>query len=354
MNVLSRYIALEVLKGSLVAVMVLLTLLNFFNFSDEMGDLGEGDYGMKQIFAYLLLTTPHSFYDLMPSAALLGSLVTLGALANNRELVAMQSAGASKMYIVWAVLRAGLVLSLLSAAVAEYVSPPAERTAQLIKSSALHEQVASRTRYGFWVRDGNVYINIRQIEQQDRLGDISIYELDQNQQLQLATHADKAVYEGGKWRLENIRSSRFAEGQVNMDSQKSLDWSSILAPDLLNVFVLRPENLSAYELLKYLEYLRENGQKSLPVELAFWERLVNPFVTVVMLLVALPFVMSLARETSVGQRIVVGVTFGLSFYLFNRMFGHFGLIYEINPVVAAAAPLGVVFVGALVAIARLR
>jgi lipopolysaccharide export system permease protein len=354
MNVITRYVASEVFKGAFIAVLILVALLNFFTFTDELGDMGEGDYGFKQIFQYLSLTTPHGFYDLLPSGALLGALVTLGNLANNREIIAMQAAGASKFMIIRAVLLAGLALALFSGAVAEYVSPPAERAAQLLKATALHEQVASQTKYGFWVRDGEVFINIRQIGQHEELGDISIYELAPHQRLKVATHADRAVYDGAKWRRETIRTSRFGEESVSRESEARTDWSSVLAPDLLNVFVVRPENLSAYELAKYMEYLRDNGQKSLSVELAFWERIVNPFVTLVMLLVAVPFVLTVRRETSMGQRIVVGVTFGLGFYLFNRMFGHFGLIYEMNPLIAAAVPTLLVFIATTAAIARLR
>lgn len=354
MRVLNAYIAREVLKGSLVAVVVLLSLLNFFSFTDEMGDLGQGRYGLKQIFEYLALSTPRDFYELMPSAALLGSIVTLGALANNRELVAMQAAGASKFRIIWSVMRAGLILVVISSAVGEYVAPISERAAQMLKATAMKQQVASRTKYGFWVRDGDIYINIRKIQQRDELGDISIFELDEDQRLKLVTHAEKAVYDGAKWHLENLGLSHFGYDTVFAEAKTEADWSSILAPDLLNVFVVRPENLSAYELANYMLYLRDNAQQSPAVELAFWDRIVNPFVTLVMLLVAIPFVLTLRRESSLGQRIVVGVTFGLGFYLFDRTFGHFGLIYEINPILAACLPTVIVFLGASVAIARLR
>jgi lipopolysaccharide export system permease protein len=204
------------------------------------------------------------------------------------------------------------------------------------------------------VRDGNIFINIRQIQQQDALGDISIFELDENQRLTLVTHARKAIYDGEKWRLAGLTLSRFDKDKVVAEAKVKADWSSILAPELLNVFVLRPESLSAYELVNYLMYLRDNGQKSLPVELALCDRIVNPFVTLVMLLVATPFVLTLRRETSLGQRIVVGVIFGLGFYLFDQMFGHFGLIYEMNPIFAASFPTVLVFIAASVAIARLR
>ncbi len=354
MKVLNRYIAKEILTGSLVASIVLLSLLNFFTFTDELDDIGEGNYGIKQIFIYLGLTSPRDFYELLPSAALLGSLVTLGGLGNNRELVAMQAAGASKFKIIWAVIRAGLMLAIFSSFIGEYIAPPSERAAVNFKSAATKQQVASRTRYGFWLRTGDTYINIRQIQQQDELGDISIFELDENRHLKQETHADKAVYDKGKWRLDNIKITQIGVDSASGESKPTTDWASVLAPELLNVFVVRPENLSAYELWKYMEYLRNNGQKNLNVDLAFWGRIVNPFVTLVMLLVAAPFVMTLRRETSVGQRIVVGVTIGLGFYLFDRIFGHFALIYQMNPVFAAVFPTLLVFTATVVAIARLR
>lgn len=354
MNVLNRYIAMEVLKGSLVASIVLLSLLNFFTFTDELSDIDEGTYGIKDIFIYLSLTSPRDFYELLPSAALLGSLVTLGGLGGNRELIAMQVAGASKFRIVWAVMRAGLMLAVFSSFIGEYIAPPSERAAVTFKSAATHQQVASRTKYGFWLRDGKVFINIRQIQQQDELGDISIFEFDENRRLKLETHADKAVYDGRKWRLDNIKITRMGADSAVGESARSVDWASVLAPELLNIFVVRPENLSAYELWKYMEYLDNNGQKNQSVEVAFWGRIVNPFVTLVMLLVAVPFVMTMRRETSLGQRIVIGVTFGLGFYLFDRMFGHFGLIYQMNPIFAASFPTLLVLTVAVTGIAKLR
>jgi lipopolysaccharide export system permease protein len=354
MRTLDRYIAKEVIKGSLVAVLVLLALLNFFTFADELGDMGEGDYGLRQIFEYLALTSPRSFYELLPSAALVGSLITLGNLANNRELMAMQAAGASRARLIGAVLVGGLFLLAISVSIGELVAPPAERSAQTLKSIALKKQVASRSKYGFWVRDGNVFINIREIQQQASLGDINIYEVDQNQRLALATHAGRAVYDGVQWKLKKIRVSHFEPDRVTAERKDFADWSSVLAPDLLNAFVIRPENLSAWELARYIDYLKENGQQSLAVEQALWGRLVNPLVTLVMLLVAVPFVLTIRREVGMGQRIVVGVVIGLGFYLFDRMFSHFGLIYEMNPIFAASFPTALALVGAVTGLVRMR
>ncbi len=354
MKTLNHYIAKEVLIGSLVASLVLLGLLNFFTFTDELSDIDEGTYGIKDIFIYLSLTSPRDFYELLPSAALLGSLVTLGGLSSNRELVAMQAAGASKLRIIWAVIRAGLILAVFSSFIGEYIAPPFEREAVAFKSAATKQQVASRSRYGFWLRDKNTYINIRQIKNQDELGDISIFEFDENRRLKLESHAEKAIYDGEKWRLMDIKITQIKDNTASSETKATVDWASVLAPELLNVFVVQPKNLSAYELWKHMEYLKNNGQKNLNVELAFWGRIVNPFVTLVMLLVSVPLVMTFKREVSVGNRIVMGVVFGLGFYLFDNIFGNFGLINQMNPIFAASFPTIIVFSFAMFIIARNR
>lgn len=353
MKIIDRYIAFEVVKGSLIAVLVLVTLLSFFSFADEIRDLGQGDYGFPEIFRYLALTLPRNFYELLPSAALVGSLVTLGGLSNNRELMAMQAAGASRWRIIRAVLTGGLFLLVISLIMGELIAPGSERSAQSLKSTAIHKQVASRSKYGFWVRDGDIFINIREIEKQEHLGDINIYEVSPDRQLLMATHAGKAIYDGKQWNLRSIKETRFKNGHVTADSRQQQDWSSVLAPDLLNAFVIRPEYLSAWELAQYIHYLKENEQQSRSVEQAFWGRVVNPAVTLVMLMVAVPFVLGLRREVGMGQRIVVGVVIGLGFYLFDKMFSHLGQIYGMNPVFASIFPATLALLGVLIALWRM-
>lgn len=345
---LDWYIAREVIKGALVATLVLLTLLTFFSFADELGDMGKGDYGMREIFKYLALTLPRNFYELLGPAALVGSLVTLGALANNRELVAMQAAGISRGRIIAGVMLGGVILLSLSIMVGELIAPPSERAAQNLKSIAQSKQVTSRSKYGFWVRDKNVFINIRSMNEMQSLGDINIYDVSEDRLLVKATRARQATHDGVQWNLKEIKTSQFKENQVITERRKEADWSSVLAPELLNAFVIRPENLSALELYRYIGYLQDNGQKSTMVEQALWGRVVNPLVTLVMLMVAVPFVLTVRREVGTGQRIVAGVVIGLGFHLFDKMFGHLGLVYELNPFFAVSFPtllaLAIVFV----------
>lgn len=347
MKVINRYIGREVIKGSLISLSILLALLSFFSFTDELGDLNKGNYHLAEVFKYLALMMPRNFYELMPAASLIGSLFTLGAMANHQELVAMRASGASIRGIIWAVLRAGLFLAILAAAVGETIAPRAEQEAQLFRAAAQQKQVAMRTEHGFWLRDKNTYINIRQFGSLDELSDINLYELDGQQHLVSATHAERAYYDNqGRWNLVDIRRSTFEQGRINVLRTEQAAWESILDPALLSVVVVNPENLSIYDLTRYIVHMRNNNQNTQPYELAFWGRIMTPLSTLVMLFAATPFILNIRTRVGVGQRIVLGTVVGLGFNLVDKIISHLGLIYDLNPFLAAAFPTALLFSGA--------
>ncbi len=220
MNVLTSYVVREILKGSLVAMLLLLTLFNLFTFSDELKALGKGNYGLREIFYYLALTSPRVFYELMPSSALLGSLFILGAMGNNRELIAMRAAGLSILGIIKAVMLAGVLLVIISVVVGEFVAPYTERAAQLLKTTAKNEQVVMETRYGLWLREGKKFINVRKLEDDGSLANIYIYERDDQSRLRQALYAAKATFLGQQqWKLEQIQQSAISNEQMAANSQ---------------------------------------------------------------------------------------------------------------------------------------
>ncbi len=355
MNVLTGYIVREILKGSFIAILLLLTLFNLFTFSDQLKDLGKGSYGLKEIFYYLALTSPTVFYELMPASALLGSLFILGAMGNNRELIAMQAAGLSVMGIIRAVMVAGAILVFIAILVGEFVAPTTERMARLIKVTAQNEQVVIGGQYGLWLREGKKFINVRKIQDDGILADISIYELDDQHHLRQSTHAEKAFFQGNKqWKLEQIKQSDISIQQMTASSQKEQLWQSSVAPDLLKIVVVDPNNLSMYDLAMYIGFLKDNHQKSHSFEMAFWGRVVNPLIVFVMLLVSAPFVIGVKRGVNVGGRMMIGIVIGMGFNIIYKIVGHIGLIYDLNPPLMAFAPSLAVLIAALVALKRVQ
>jgi len=338
-QILDRYIGRSVLWSTFTALMVLLTLFTFFAFMDEVGDIGQGNYGTWQALQYTLLTTPKLAYQLFPVAALIGCTIGLGVLASNSELTVMRAAGVSLGRIVWSVMKAGLLIVAVSLLIGEGIAPAAEERAQTLRSVAKSDRLDLGGRNGFWARDGDSFVNVRKFLPGKRLGEVTIYTFDGEQQLTRMLYARSALYRDGRWVLENITSSTVSFDGVSARQIKSEPWDTRLSPDLLSVVTVKPNTLSIEGLYDYVGYLRENGLDAAVYEQALWGKIVAPLVTGVMVFLAIPFVFGPLRSVSIGHRILVGTLVGIGFHLLNQTFGYLGLVMGIYPALTALLPL---------------
>jgi lipopolysaccharide export system permease protein len=354
MKLLDRYVAREVILSTLLALTVLVGMSAFFELVGELDDIGKHDYGALQAIQYALLSIPTYTYELLPTAALLGTLLGLGGLAANSELIVMRASGVSVWRIVWAVTQVGGVLIALGFFVGEVVAPLTKHYAESERAIAKSEHVSLKGRDGIWARDGLNYINIRRVLPEGRLEGISIYEFDEAHRLRTATYAEGASYLQERWLLEGVRQSLIHEDGVEVRSRDQVEWGSLINPDLLDVVAVRPEDLPTWNLRKYINYLRDNGLSSERYELALWIKVISPLSSVVMLLLALPFVFGPLRSVGAGQRVLVGILVGVGVYLLNKTVSRMGQVYDFNPFLSAALPT-LLFLGiALLALRRVR
>lgn len=338
LTLFERYIATTMLKATGMTLLVLVILLVFFGLIDEMDDVGRGAYQMRDAFLVAVLSAPRYVFEVFPVAALLGSLIGLGAMGTHGELIAMRGAGFSLRQIVMAVMKAGLLMMVLVFLFGEFVAPASEQWGEQHRAEKMQKKVTLKTRYGFWARDGQAFVNIRNILPGARLEDIYIYEFDQQRQLQLATHAERAEHQGDHWLMFNIRQSRIAESGITERQLAQARWDSLLDPGLLSAVVIQPTMLPIDELYHYIRVMRENGQSATDYEVAFWVKLATPLATLVMLFLTIPFVLAHQRFVSMGQRIFLGIMLGMGFYMLNRGMSYVAVVYDLNPVISALIP----------------
>lgn len=343
MKQLDWYLGKTALAGTLLVLLILLSLFLFFSFVEQLDDIGKGQYDFQIALQYVLLQTPRTLYELFPVAALLGTLLGLGGLANNSELIVMRAAGMSIARILRAVLFYTLPLIALMMLLGEKIAPHTEQWALNLQAQAKSGQITHHSRHGFWVREANSFINIREIQAGGRAGDIRVYTFDEQRRLRSMTHAAQARYTQDSWILEDLRLTRFADGRSVTEHIPRMNWHSLLSPDLLAILLLKPERLSAWELYKYVGYLSDNGQRAQPYELAMWNKLLYPLVIAAMMTLAAPFVFGSRRNMSGGRRVLIGALLGVVFYLLNQAIGHVSLLYGLNPFISALLPSLMIF-----------
>lgn len=354
MRILDTYIAKTVISGSLMVLMVLASLMAFMDFISQLGDVGKAQYGVLDAAVFVLLSLPKRLYELFPTAVLIGSLISLGTLAGNSELTVMRAAGVSIMRIVYSVLQAGFLLLILVAIIGELVVPNSERYAQSLRAEDLNTSVSLGGGGGFWARDGQRFLFVSHVYPGMNLGKVKVYEFSKNNQLKRITHAQTAKFVDNKWQLDNVKQTEFTDGGVDSKTIKSVIWNELLNPDLFNVVSVRPSNMSAIDLYQYSQYLKQNDLDSSHYELSFWVKVFTPISSLVMLLIALPFVFGSQRTGGAGNRILIGLLLGIGFYILNRTVNHLGQVYHIYPFISASAPVVLVALASLSALRRVK
>ncbi|MGD8712244.1 MAG: LPS export ABC transporter permease LptG [Thiohalophilus sp.] len=353
MKLLERYIGQAVTNGVLSVMAVLIALFSVLDFVDELDQIGRGSYNIWHAMAYTILQIPYQLYQIFPMAALLGTMLGLGALVNNRELVIMRVAGLSITRIVWAIMKTALMLMLLNMVIGEVIAPPALEYGEQKRLQLLDAKISLNTEYGLWARDGKTYIHVRRVDDIGHLEGVRLYTFDDHQ-LKTLLRAKSASYDGKQWQLKNVTRDIIENNEIKHIRIKQMAWSTLLEPSLINVVSVIPETLAVWRLKSYIDYLKDNGLESEQYELAMWGKIVMPFTIAAMVLLAVPFVFGSQRHSSIGQKILIGFLVGVVFYIVNRLAGQMGLVYQLPPLLSAVLPTLIVVSLALLLFRRLR
>lgn len=353
MKIVDRYLVRAVLLGTLQVLLALMALNLFLNFLAQIEHVG-GGYGVVQALEYVSLQLPEGAYEMFPIAVLLGTLFGLGALAAGRELMVMRASGLSLARLTSAALVAGVVLLVCCYLLGDLVAPQANQLATRLKARAESGHASMQIHGHLWLRDGNRFVSIAELQSRRRAAGIEVYRFNHRHRLVVAAHARSASIGAHRWTLHDYVASRFGPEGVHVTRQANKVWPTRLSPDLLDLFVVRPESLTLPGLYRYIRYLKSNGLEYDRYETKFWAKVVEPFTVPAMVLLAIPFMFGPLRSVGTGQRVLVGVVVGLAYYLANNALLSSAQVYGIDPAVTAWLPTLLIVAAAVWGIRRVR
>jgi len=353
-DILDRYIGKTMLIGVLAVMLVMITLDSLISFAGETGSIGRVNYGVWDAILYIVLTIPQKIYIMFPMITLLGTILSLGALAGNSELIAIRAAGVSIMRITYSVLKTGIIMTVFVVVIGEFLAPPAVQYAKSLRVHAMESKISLNTDYGLWARDGSNYIHVRRVENDGRLTGVNIYVYDERHNLVQTLSAPYAEYEDDHWKLYEVTVRSIFSDRIEEKFAATTNWESLLNPDVVSVVSISPDNLSIVKLRSYIEYLQTNKLDSEKYELTFWSKLITPITIAAMIVLAIPFVFGSLRNVGAGQRILVGFLIGLGFFIFNKLIGNAGLVYVDYPWIIAIIPTLVVLMIGLFMLRRVK
>ncbi len=340
MKTVRRYVARRVFAATALVFTALLFLFAFFDFIQELTDVG-GNYRVPLAALYVALSLPGRAYEILPVAALIGTLFALSQLVVNSEYTVMRVSGMSMKNMAVSLARIGITLSVCTFLLGEVIAPITEQAAQRLrfKATTSGNVVAKAFRSGFWVKDSNKFVNVSHIMPETVIHEVEIYEFDDQFRLRTIMHANRGEYQRDDlWMLRDVVQTHFDGMRTAVSQIAETEWRSVLRPSILGVLMVVPEQLAIWDLYSYLRHLRSNRQETIRYEIALWQKIIYPFAVLVMMVLALPFANFEVRSGGIGARIFTGIMLGLGFHLANRLFGHLGLLNAWPPLMSALLP----------------
>ncbi len=358
MTLIGRYLRREIVGAVVFVLIAFLALFTFFDFINELDDIGKGGYRVQHALAFVLLNIPSHVYELMPIAALIGTIFALSQLASHSEFTAMRAAGLGRRRALLAILAVGMWFAGATVVFGELLTPPAERLAQQVRLGSMGGRVGVQFRSGLWIKDtlkdaeGRAerlrFVNVAEVMPDASMRLLRVFEFDPEFRLaEIITAASARFVPPAGWRLEGVERIRFepvsvADSTVALRSQRSTeaqrDWPSDLTPELLGVLTLVPERMSAWSLVRYVQHLHDNQQRADRYEIALWKKLFYPIAVLVMMALALPFAYLQARAGGIGYKVFAGIMLGVAFHFMNGLFSHLGLLNTWPAWMAAGVP----------------
>ncbi len=362
MKVLPRYLRRELLGAVAFVLFALLGIFLFFDLLRQIDDVGQGGYTLRAALVYVTLQQPARIYELMPLAALIGTIYVLAKLAASSEFTIMRVSGLSTLRLALWVMGAGFWFVLLTYLVGEVVAPRAENLAQRLRLLATNSTVEREFRSGVWARDalrdasGGVerlrFVNVREVRADGVALDWKIYEFDRNNRLRSIGSAREGRFvdspEERYWLLSDVvetvlpvvATEAFAptvqRTELRREAQRR--WPSELTPEILGVLLVKPERMALGGLSDYIRHLSETQQNAERYQIAYWSKLLYPVAILAMMMLALPFAYLHLRQGGISLKIFSGVMIGVVFYMLTKLSAHVGMLNTWPPLLAAAAP----------------
>jgi lipopolysaccharide export system permease protein len=345
MKIIKSYLSKETTHSILLVMAGLLAMFSFFDLLQELDSIGKGSYGIGKIILFVLLSSPGHIYEVVPVAVLIGTMYSLATMARNSELVIMRVSGMSILKIGSSLIKVGLIFALITFIVGELVTPYSEKIAQRLRIKATDSVIAQDFRSGFWVKDGNSFVNVEEVLPDAELVNIHIYKFNDNFELQTINNAKSGKFNGESWDLKSVRQTDLSATQVKSKSFEFINWQSLIRPELLNILLVVPEKMSAWNLYSYINHLSKNKQKTSRYEIALWAKIIYPIACAVMILIALPFGFLQQRAGGVGAKIFAGIILGILYQVMNRVFVHLGLLNDWSAFTSAMMPTFIFMIG---------
>jgi LPS export ABC transporter permease LptG/LPS export ABC transporter permease LptF len=356
-SLLDRYVSRQYLSVFGLAFVALVGIFYISTFIDLADKLFGGVATAGMMLRYFYFETPQYIYFIIPLAALLATLVTVGLLTKNSELIVMRACGISLYRSTLPLLLFGMVCSGVLFEMQEHVLAESNREAARLNAIIRGfpvPQFGVLNRQWILGKSGDIYRYQFFDPRSDTFTGLSLFQLDQQAwKLRSVTRAQRV----------NLVRQTAADGQTTVSWRANQGWrrefstvtrrkvtSDVVTytpftdrtlmlepPSYFKTEIPETDHMTYGELKQYIVQLQSSGYHVVPYVVDLHKKIAFPFVTLIMTLLAVPFAASLRRSGALFG-IGVGLILAIVYWTALSIFTALGAGGWLSPMLSAWAP----------------
>lgn len=334
---LSRLFVTRIVAVLIMLVMVLMML-------DLLGESGkimeQPGNGEPELLHYVSLRVPQLISRFLPYSVLLATIITLAALNQNSEVIAMKSAGLSAHQVLAPLILTAFVVAIVSFAFNERV----------VTRSASTLDAWQAVDYGPIPRDSGVRTNVYLSDGRDILmaatlsgsgkvlvmDKVTYYRRDERGMIVEQMRAPKAKFVDPGWLLET--PERFDTQSTRASQLPSATVARGIDLSQIEIGKVDADSQSIFELTGSIKALKAAGRRTSELEAAWWHKISGPLSAVLMPLLGAVAAFGLARSGQLLIRSVIGMALGFAYFVVDNAAIAMGNFGGYSPMIAAWAP----------------
>lgn len=341
MSIINRYIVSTYLRliglcaGSFVAIYLVI------DFLEKVGRFTRAQGSAYNILLFFIYKIPEIANQITPLAVLMATLLTLGMLSRQSEIIAMRSCGISMTRITAPLLITAFIISIGTFIIAEFVMPVSFSRMQYIQNVLIEKKSPNAffKQQNIWYKEENTLLQARIFDPSAlALKGVTIWHMEAGMRPIERIEADTAVFSDSGWHLKNVVIRGMSGGDLKATT-KIMELPVPLKLKVADLKVLEKEagSMGLFALERYCNKLRKGGYDDTRYRAQLHSRVSLPFATLVMAFLGIPFALRSGRTSGIAVGIGISLGIGFCYFAINAVLLSLGQAGILPPFVSAWA-----------------
>ena len=352
--IINKYLATQFIKIVFNISIIFFCLGFIMNIFEEINFFKDFEVNITTPILLSFLFIPSLLDDFFPFVILLSGIWFFLKIKKTDELTAINISGISNLSIIIIPSILSIILGIFFVTAINPITSVLVKKYETVKGNYEKDQdyLATVTVNGIWIKEkglkANYMVRASNLEKEDLL-EVTIYELDKNNNFKRRIEAESADISSLKWNLKNIKIID-TDGIESTKSIKDPSYFSMYDIKKIKSLYANLDTISFWNLDKEIKLLEQRGYSAREMQVILHRSLAFPFFLLSMLLLSSVFTLGTTFNDNNWTYIFLAIISSVLIFFFNDFSAALGKTDKLPIELSVWMPIAIIFVFSTVGI----